>query len=79
MPAEGSVPSSEAQIQITVNGETRFLENPLPLPLLLKNLQIELAYVAIALNEEILSQVEREQKIVNHGDRIEIIRAVAGG
>ncbi len=76
MPAEGSVAKS---IQVTVNGESRLLEAPLPLTSLLKELKIELAHVAIALNEEILTQSEKADKTINHGDRIEIIRAVAGG
>ncbi|MBI5299941.1 MAG: sulfur carrier protein ThiS [Deltaproteobacteria bacterium] len=66
-------------IQITVNGESRFLECPLPLTTLLRELKIELSYVAIAINEEILPHSEKAQKIVQAGDRIEIIRAVSGG
>lgn len=66
-------------IQITVNGEARSLKAPLPLSTLLEDLKIEPAHVAVAVNEEILSRQEKEQKKINHGDRIEIIRAVAGG
>ena len=66
-------------IQITINGQNQNFSSPLTLKGLLESFQIRGLHFAVALNEEVVPHsLIAEQKIQN-GDRIEIIRAVAGG
>lgn len=67
------------KIQVIINGQNHLLEDPISLETLLQNLKIDPRYIAIALNEEIVAHSQNREKYVKNGDRIEIIRAVAGG
>lgn len=71
------------QIQITINGEACNFESVLgaglPLSALLKMLQLENAAVAVAVNDAILPPSLREGAVLRGGERVEIVRAVAGG
>lgn len=76
MPAEGSV-AKEPQIQI--NGQSVPLPTPLSLNRLLENLRLRGPRLAVAVNGEIVTRSQRDQKIVQANDQVEIIQAVAGG
>lgn len=67
------------RIQILINGQNHEVEAPTSLNRLLKDLKIDLKYTAIALNEEVIPRSQTMEKNIQNGDRIEIIRAVAGG
>lgn len=67
------------KIQIQINGQPHFLATPLSLQALLNQLKIDLPYIAVAVNGEIVPRSGIGEKMVRHGDCVEAIRAVAGG
>jgi len=73
---EGSVTE---QIRIFINGQNHEIDAPTSLNALLRKLKIDLKYIAIALNEEVIPRPQTSEKMIQNGDRIEIIKAVAGG
>lgn len=66
-------------IQIQLNGEIKAFESPLNLVDLLESLQLKNPYFAVAMNDEIVSRADFDQRAVQNGDKIDIIKAVAGG
>ncbi len=64
---------------IHVNGETTQIPAGMTLATLLERLNVPEAGVAIAKNETIVPRSTFATEPVAEGDRIEIIRAVAGG
>ena len=76
MPAEESV---QNEIQITINGQSRQFSSKTTLKTLLESFQISGSHFAVALNNEVIPHSLMAEKQIEAGDRIEIIRAVAGG
>lgn len=66
-------------IRITANSETFELEENTPLPAFLESRGQAIGRVVVELNGEALSPSESSQVILNNGDRLEIVRIVAGG
>lgn len=70
-------------LQITINGERHSFEvgpeASLSVAALLKTLRLEKSAVAVAVNDEILPPSLREGAVLRGGERVEIVRAVAGG
>ena len=66
-------------IQITVNGSTRALEQPLDIGALLSTLQLAGKKVAVERNGEIVPKSAHGSTMVLNGDRLEIVVAVGGG
>ena len=67
------------KIQILLNGQIQLLKESVSLAQLLQQLKVELPYVAVAINEEILPRSQMTERRIQNGDRIEIVRPVAGG
>ncbi len=65
--------------EIFVNGQSHLFSTPLPLKELLKELKIDSPSIAVALNHEIVPRSLFETRIIQAGDALEVIRAVAGG
>lgn len=65
--------------EIQLNGETRALAAPTPLRTLLTGLGVAPGSVVVELNGCALTPSEAATATVRPGDRLELIRAVAGG
>lgn len=76
MPAEGSV---EKEIQIVINGKSYRLKKSTPLTEFLRQFKFDSKHVAVVLNGEVIPHSQKEDKIIQNGDAVEVIRAVAGG
>jgi len=66
-------------LRVQINGETRQVADELSLADLIRDLSLTPQRVAVEVNNQIVSQTEWSAKIVNEGDRIEIVHFVGGG
>ncbi|MBX7147822.1 sulfur carrier protein ThiS [bacterium] len=66
-------------MDIVVNGNHQKVEHGTSLLALLEHLQVNHSNIAIAINENIVPKSEYTTKLLNHDDKIEIIRPVGGG
>ena len=66
-------------MKATINGEIRDLPEGLTLGRLLDMLAAPRTGVAVARNDRVVRRAEFDAHALAEGDRIEIIRAVAGG
>ncbi|MCH7698280.1 MAG: glycine oxidase ThiO [Chloroflexi bacterium] len=66
-------------IILTVNGESRTVDDGTSIIKLLETLGIEQRRVAVAINGEVVPRTEHEQTSLNDGDQVEIVRMVGGG
>lgn len=66
-------------MKLTINGENREVPVAGNLTELLRHLEIEPDGIAVARNDTVISRDRFEETPVEEGDRLEIIRAVAGG
>jgi sulfur carrier protein len=64
---------------VTVNGAAREIAAPLPLPELLAGLGLKPGTVVVELNGTALLRSEVDGVVLGDGDRLELVRAVAGG
>ena len=71
--------STNAQIQIVVNGETRALTAGRTIRELLAELEIDPARVAVELDRRIVKPREWEATALADGARLEIVQFVGGG
>jgi len=66
-------------MNITLNGESYELDQPVTVSALLERLDIDPRRVAIEHNLEIIRRRTFETVVVKDGDRLEIVNAVGGG
>ena len=66
-------------MKATINGEVRELQTELTFAELLDLLGVAHSGIAVARNDQVLRRGAFADERVREGDRIEIIRAVAGG
>jgi sulfur carrier protein len=66
-------------VKATVNGEVRELPEGLTIGALLERLGALRTGVAVAANEAVVPRAQYDVRPISDGDRIEIIKAVAGG
>lgn len=66
-------------ISLTVNGNVRELEEPIPLQAFLQQHQIDSQFVAVAYNGTVLRREEFPRITLDQGDVVEIVRPVGGG
>lgn len=68
-------------MQLQVNGEIKSLDSVASLAGLLEKLDIDLASagIAVAVNETVVPKSLWPERMLNDGDKIEIIQAVQGG
>ncbi|HLS27233.1 MAG TPA: sulfur carrier protein ThiS [Opitutales bacterium] len=67
------------EITITANGSSYKVKDGEPLNDFLKKLDFDPALVVVERNLEALTPAERENVRLKEGDRLEIVRIVAGG
>lgn len=68
-----------ASVTITVNGASRTVAAGTTIADLLVSLGLEGAAVAVACNDRVVRRADHATATLHEGDRVEIIRAVAGG
>jgi len=66
-------------ISLTINGKPRTLDGELPVPELLRVLEIDARLVAVAVNGEVVRKKLHATTTVHDGDVVEIVRMVGGG
>ncbi len=66
-------------MRISVNGEPRELDGPATLNDLIESLDLNPRYVAIEVNQELVSRNEHAKYQLNQGDELEIVTLAGGG
>ena len=66
-------------ITLTVNGKPRDLDGPTPLLDLLRSSGVNLQFVAVCYNGEVLDREQFPQIVLGQGDQVEVVRPVGGG
>jgi sulfur carrier protein len=66
-------------VKATVNGETQDLPDGATVGSLLELLGAKRSGIAVAHNERVVPRAQYDTHVILEGDRLEIIRAVAGG
>ena len=66
-------------MKATINGEAREFETEITFAELLEHLGVTQSGIAVARNDQVLRRGSLAEERLCEGDRIEIIRAVAGG
>lgn len=64
---------------VTVNGEIHPLNRSMTIAELLQDLNLPREGIAVAVNASVIPRKDHAHTLLNEGDVIEIIRAVAGG
>lgn len=64
---------------IRVNGETRIIESEMTVSALITSLLLQPEGLAVVVNNEIISRNRFPEHILVDGDRVDMVRAVAGG
>ncbi len=68
-----------SKINILVNGENFSIEKDSKISDLIKNLDLDIAKVAVEKNLEIVDAGRFELSQINEGDKIEIVHFIGGG
>ena len=66
-------------ITLTVNGKPRELDGPTPLLELLRTSGVNLQFVAVCYNGDVLDKDQFPRITLNEGDQVEVVRPVGGG
>lgn len=66
-------------MKASINGQEHDLADGVTVAQLLAHLQAPQRGIAVAKNDRVVRRAAYEQERISEGDRIEIIRAVAGG
>lgn len=69
----------DSEIQIQVNGQARTWRSGATVADLLHDLDIKVERVAVELNLEILDRAVLGERVLNNGDRLEILGFIGGG
>ncbi len=66
-------------IEVTINGEKTNLDDNTTITQYLDNLNIQLGYAAIAVNQDIISKHKYHEYQLKEGDIIEVLTPMQGG
>ena len=66
-------------ITLSVNGKRRELEGPTRLVDFLESSGVNLRFVAVAHNGEVVERERFAHVVLNEGDEVEVVRPVGGG
>jgi len=66
-------------IQIQLNGEPRHIAENCNLQGLIDELQLGAQALAIAVNRQVISKSRWTERLLESGDRVEVVRAIGGG
>ena len=70
---------NKLMITLTINGRRRELEGPTHLIDFLQSSGVNLQFIAVAHNGEVVDREEFPQIVLNEGDEVEVVRPVGGG
>jgi sulfur carrier protein len=66
-------------MELTINGETKQVPQPLTVAQLLAHLDLVKERVAVEVNKAVVPRREHEQKALQPGDEVELVTFVGGG
>ena len=66
-------------ITLTINGKRRELEGPTSLMDFLQSIGVNLQFIAVAYNGEVIDREKFPQIVLDEGDEVEVVRPVGGG
>jgi sulfur carrier protein len=66
-------------LHIQVNGQPREVEDNLPLPQLIANLDLKPEQIAVELNQKVIRRSKWQETVLRDDDKIEIVHFVGGG
>ena len=66
-------------ITLTINGKRRELEGPTSLIDFLQSIGVNLQFIAVAYNGEVIDREKFPQIVLDEGDEVEVVRPVGGG
>ena len=66
-------------ITLTINGRRRELEGPTSLMDFLQSSGVDLRFVAVAHNGDVVDRERFSQVVLDQGDEVEVVRPVGGG
>lgn len=66
-------------IQIELNGESRSVSKGHTLQNLIDTLQLTGQALAVAVNRQVISRQKWAERILESGDRVDVVRAIGGG
>ena len=66
-------------ITLTINGKRRELEGPTSLVDFLQSIGVNLQFIAVAHNGEVVDRESFPQIVLDEGDEVEVVRPVGGG
>jgi sulfur carrier protein len=66
-------------INLTINGEVQSFSTPIALPDVLNKMNLNPRLIAIEYNGEILHRQYWQDRLMQEGDRLEIVTIVGGG
>jgi len=67
------------EMKATINGVSRELPDGLTIATLLESLGTVRTGIAVACNDSVVPRTQYDSSVIGDGDRVEIIKAVAGG
>lgn len=67
------------EIELRVNGKPRRIDDGAKLAQLVEELQLDARYLVVEWNGEAVSYAEASDRTLRAGDRLELVRPVAGG
>jgi len=70
---------TDCSVKLTVNGDERDVAEGITVEVLLQVMNVPPSGTAVARNSSVVKRSEQRATALEPGDRIEIIRAVAGG
>ncbi len=66
-------------VTLTINGRRRELDGPTPLVDVLRSLGVDLQFIAVAYNGEVIDKERFSSIVLDEGDQVEVVRPVGGG
>ena len=66
-------------IKLIINGQSIEIEGPMYLLAFLNSISVDVKFVAVARNGEIIDKEIFPEIVLNEGDNLEIVRPVGGG
>jgi thiamine biosynthesis protein ThiS len=66
-------------VNLTVNGKALEIEGPIPLVEFLKSSGVNIQFIAVAYNGDVLEREQFANVMLTEGDDLELVRPVGGG
>ena len=68
-----------AQIEMTLNGEKRTVEEGMTVAQLLTHLSVQPERVAVEVNLTVLKRAQHSMTVLQEGDQVELVQFIGGG